>query len=76
MLWAGIPQEHLRKNLSLPVLLPVMKKRSPPTKKPPHSQGGFSFQTQPATTYLVTLNVAVLLVVPVAAVMTLVLVAV
>ena len=53
-----------------------MQYEYPPTKKPPHSQGGFSFQTQPATTYLVTLNVAVLLVVPVRAVITLVLVAV
>ena len=45
-------------------------------KSLPNFKGGIFFQTRPTTTYLVTLNVAVLLVVPVRAVITLVLVAV
>ncbi len=45
-------------------------------KSLPVTREAFLFQTKPPTTYLVTLNVAVLLVVPVRAVMTLVLVAV
>jgi hypothetical protein len=49
---------------------------SPTNKKASPLKGGFFFQTKPTSTYLVTLNVAVLLVVPVRAVITLVLVAV